>query len=354
MLRLFAVLIAFLIAKSAAQESANFNQTYEGTTKPNGELTIYKYSFPSSNVVRVWIHSENAVTETPVMGVFRERHSIISAQLPFVLQKHTYKSVARILCPFIGNDTTGNDTRSNETMDSLSVEISSGSSTPVDYMINATLIDDFRLQIGERINRSASPSEPSIVRYRFQNDTDSVLVTVDSDDDICMTVTIQSVDECPVFDMESNIFFSGIRQTMIRKAYIPVHHRILKDFYIVFIARPDDRDCIKEKKPSDQSQPRLKKFSVTVENLVNDTSYWLPLSVTVAAIVTVYVLAFFYMAAVAKIERNDWLNHGKAIVEEAARAGEDNNAATHLHEGEENVEDNQEASEIAAEGSNVE
>lgn len=96
------------------------------------------------------------------MAVFREKQSIVSVQLPIILENnHRYQKLAQVLCPFVGNDTdedannktqevTGNETKQraidDDTKDSLTVEISSASSTPVEYVLNATLLDDFDLR----------------------------------------------------------------------------------------------------------------------------------------------------------------------------------------------------------------
>jgi len=38
-----------------------------------------------------------------------------------------------------------------------------------------------------------SPAEPRFYAFNFTNSTDTVLLRVDSDDDICMTVSIQNM-----------------------------------------------------------------------------------------------------------------------------------------------------------------
>jgi hypothetical protein len=91
--------------------------------------------------VRVWLESENATRDSPVMAVFREKRSIVSAQLPITLQKdHQYNTIVQVLCPFVANGTSklGDS-------DSLTVEVSSSSSTPIEFVLNATLLDNFVL-----------------------------------------------------------------------------------------------------------------------------------------------------------------------------------------------------------------
>lgn len=59
---------------------------------------------------------------------------------------------------------------------------------------------------------TASPSEPGMVRFRMKEGLDSVLLMVESDDDLCMTVTIQNVDEVPIFNFS--------RQFLVKSSFL--------------------------------------------------------------------------------------------------------------------------------------
>lgn len=105
--------------------------------------------------------------------------------------------------------------------------------------------------IGDPRNVTISPAEPIYYNYNF-NDEDkvsSVLVQVDSDSEICMTMSIQnttvfrfssnftmisstlvnkrflsfcSVFQCPVFDLERNVQYSGYWQTVSRRGGVTI------------------------------------------------------------------------------------------------------------------------------------
>nr|CAD7571329.1 unnamed protein product [Timema californicum] len=65
-----------------------------------------------------------------------------------------------------------------------------------------------------------SPAEPRYFSFKFLNDgRDTVLLRVDSPDDLCMTVSIQNI-SCPVFDLEKNVLFEGYWQSMSRRGGI--------------------------------------------------------------------------------------------------------------------------------------
>lgn len=81
-----------------------------------------------------------------------------------------------------------------------------------------------------------SASEPTYYQFLFPGEVTNVLLTVTSDDDICMSVSIQNLTvknellliqlvtdlsfiftQCPVFDMDSDIKYEGIWQTLMNK-----------------------------------------------------------------------------------------------------------------------------------------
>jgi len=64
-------------------------------------------------------------------------------------------------------------------------------------------------------------ASPRFFRFDFPNDVETVLVVLLSSDDYCMTLSIQKP-QCPVFDEESNIRYTGYWQTFRKKAGITI------------------------------------------------------------------------------------------------------------------------------------
>lgn len=110
---------------------------------------------------------------------------------------------------------------------------------------------------GGKRNVQISPSQPIYYGYTFpgQAESSSVIVHVQSDSDICMTFSIQNTTvsmnsynfwncinvslyflfQCPVFDLERNIQFSGYWQTVNQQGGITVPVNIfLVKIYIFF------------------------------------------------------------------------------------------------------------------------
>lgn len=66
-----------------------------------------------------------------------------------------------------------------------------------------------------------TPPEPKYYQYMFDNNTDSVVVKVESDDRLCLLFSIQDT-HCPVFDLVRNVEFTGEYQSVTKKGAITV------------------------------------------------------------------------------------------------------------------------------------
>uniref|UniRef100_A0A914WGB4 SID1 transmembrane family member 1 n=1 Tax=Plectus sambesii TaxID=2011161 RepID=A0A914WGB4_9BILA len=297
---------------------ANLNQLYTNATEPNGVLSIYKYQVKQSQVVRVYLHSDNSSSVRPLLAVFREQRAVLSVQLPIRLEKnYFYDTVARTLCPF-GNETLPANVGTDESAGAMTVELSCFSPTPVSYSLKAYLLDNFELTLGEQMSLSASPSQPVYLRYRIPKRLDSVVVIVKSNDEICMTVSIQMIG-CPVFDLDNNVIFSGMHQTMTKQGAVPIQRSNLDDFYIVFVVKPNDDICSEMMSIQPASGPvhldtRIKNFTVVIHELPTDSAYLVPMGVAVAAILVIYVLAFVHVSWVSIRDRRRWEEEGRAAV----------------------------------------
>ncbi|CAH2242541.1 jg4745, partial [Pararge aegeria aegeria] len=71
----------------------------------------------------------------------------------------------------------------------------------------------------------------------------SVLLMIDSDDDVCAFVSIQN-NSCPVFDNEKDMLYQGYYFTMTNKGGITITKSMFpRGFYIVFVVKESDEDC---------------------------------------------------------------------------------------------------------------
>ncbi|KAF7404761.1 hypothetical protein HZH66_003667 [Vespula vulgaris] len=184
--------------------SANYTQNYNASINSTIE---YVFLYPTKNntllkTARIQVQSD-ATSDLPLIVVVRQDRGILSWQIPLIIE-----SMIKIL--FLVTEET-----------------------------------DFNIRLNEKRSVEISPSEPIYYSYIFpeESQSSSVIVSVESDNDICMTFSIQNV-SCPVFDLERNIEFSGHWQTISQKGGITVSKEAYPfGFFIVLVVKGDDTDC---------------------------------------------------------------------------------------------------------------
>lgn len=80
------------------------------------------------------------------------------------------------------------------------VAVSTSNIANIDVSVVASEQTEFYAEAEETYSITISPSQPQYVYYKFtENDTDTVLIEIDSEDDVCLTVSVQdsSVRNCP-------------------------------------------------------------------------------------------------------------------------------------------------------------
>ncbi|XP_075707365.1 SID1 transmembrane family member 1 [Rhinoderma darwinii] len=95
------------------------------------------------------------------------------------------------------------------------------------------------------LNFSASPSQPQYFLYSFPEGVDSVIIKVKSAETFpCAVVSVQDI-TCPVYDMDHNVEFNGVYQSMTKKAAITIQRKDFPkgEFYTVFVIKPEDYAC---------------------------------------------------------------------------------------------------------------
>lgn len=72
------------------------------------------------------------------------------------------------------------------------LSVSTSSANDLDVSIVATEQTEFYVELEKNYSVTISPSQPQYVYYKFaEEDSDTVLVEIDSEDDVCLTVSIQ-------------------------------------------------------------------------------------------------------------------------------------------------------------------
>ncbi|XP_018401340.1 PREDICTED: SID1 transmembrane family member 1-like [Cyphomyrmex costatus] len=222
---------------------ANYEHTYNKTINATVE---YVFLYPASNVTletaRITIES-NATHSLPLIIVVRQTTGILSWQIPLLvnsadLDTVIYNKTSRTLCSTKYYRYAQNDD------EYVIVGISTASHENITFSISVVEVTDFYLSSGNKVEVQISPSEPIYYGYIFsKQENSSVIVRVESDNDICMTVSVQNT-SCPVFDLERNIEFSGHWQTVSRRGGITVPREAYPlGFFVILVVKGEDTDC---------------------------------------------------------------------------------------------------------------
>ncbi|MBN3304198.1 SIDT1 protein, partial [Amia calva] len=223
------------------------------------------------DAVRVYVSSSSEDLRYPVVFVVRQQKAVLSWQVPLVLRglyqrMYTYQEVSRTLCPL---EPLSEEVTSEQF---LFVDVASMAPFNVHYELLVTRVSHFTLETGVMFNFSATPSQPRYFLYEFPVDMDSVVIEVMSlRGQPCAVVSVQDI-VCPVYDLDYNVEFIGVYQSMTVKAAITVQRKDFPGgkFYVVFVIKPEDYTCggsfpsMKGKGNHTWNQERIKDLSVTI------------------------------------------------------------------------------------------
>ncbi|XP_078051216.1 SID1 transmembrane family member 1 [Augochlora pura] len=299
---------------------AEYGKAYEFIINTTVE---YVFLYHTDNVTwmetsRIDVES-NATHDRPLIVVVRQKRQILSWEIPLVVTSNYFNNVAynktsRTLCStknYEGEYEEGDE-------EFITVSISTASHKNIFYRLNVTKDLDFYLRSGEKRSVSISPSEPNYYGYTSLKEakSSSVIVNVESGNDICMTVSIQNT-SCPVFDLERNIEFTGVWQTVTRKGAITVPKEAYPlGFFVVLVVKGDDSDCVGS--PS-MISVRNKDVILNIVDSVTKQDYLIASGVAMSVI---FIFLFTYIVSTIVIN----IKRGRKISEEILNGQEEENS----------------------------
>ncbi|CAF0800479.1 unnamed protein product [Adineta ricciae] len=258
-----------------------------------------QYSFTPSTTVRVTTSMKYDIKQdAPILVVVRQIRGIVSWTLPYAFSNGMlYSSVARILC--IYNE--ANRTRPHT--GTVFIEISTSNMNLIDYSIQIDNVKEYSLQEGVKTQFTVSPSMPVYYSYKFPPHIKSVFIEIQSKDDLCTSVSVQSFD-CPVYDVNEIGVKQGHYQTMSKSASFNVYSNEFPnrdEFLTVFSVKPVDVDCLNSKE-SATIQPagfidiqRTKNVTITIHSTAYYSYLMITIFVTLGIFALVYIIAFIIM-----------------------------------------------------------
>ncbi|CAK1546497.1 unnamed protein product [Leptosia nina] len=235
---------------------------------------------------RVTVASDFANRTYPLFITARQQKGVFSWQLPMIVQTFNgleqFTNISRTLCPHNNIFSEDEDTCHVTTLNTPIVHLTSSSPDPISVTILVETVQDFYIKLNTTTNLTTTPSQPKYYFYPFDQRKNkivdlatqrerkkylcmsgeksflnrnlerdygwlsrpkSVILMIESDDDICALVSIQNF-SCPVFDNERDILYDGYYLTMTRRGGITLTQDMFPTgFYIVFIVKTSDEDC---------------------------------------------------------------------------------------------------------------
>ncbi|XP_015505027.1 SID1 transmembrane family member 2 isoform X4 [Parus major] len=225
-------------------KEAQFNNTYTDWVDAN-LLNIYAFNHSvrrnRTEGVRVSVNVLSDHKDQPVLFVVRQKEAVVSFQVPLILRglyqrKYAYQEVSRTLCQ--------PQTKAEVETQHFYVDVST-LSLNTSYQLRVTRVENFVLRTNERFSFNATAAQPQYFKYEFPEEVDSVIVKVTSAMAFpCSVISIQDI-LCPVYDLDNNVAFIGMYQTMTKKAAITVQKKDFPShsFYVVVVVKTEDEAC---------------------------------------------------------------------------------------------------------------
>ncbi|XP_050664657.1 SID1 transmembrane family member 1-like isoform X2 [Leptidea sinapis] len=320
------------------------NKNTEYIMKFAGDLEAY------DTPARIIVASDFANRTYPLFVTARQQKGVFSWQLPMLVQTlgglEQFTNISRTLCPHNNIFSEDEDTCDVSTQNTPIVHLTSSSPDPIKVTIVVETVEDFYIKLNSTTNLTSTPSQPKYYFYPFDQGPKmdlavrrerknymcnnegslrkyverrnldkpygwlsrpkSVILLIESDDDICAVVSIQNF-SCPVFDNERDILYDGYYLTMTRRGGITLTQDTFPlGFYIVFIVKTSDEDCTGSD-ASNKTLPkvaqyfgwddtidvptndgRIKRFSFKVIETISYQEY-----IKAAGVVLVFFLSFY-------------------------------------------------------------
>ncbi|NWI37803.1 SIDT2 protein, partial [Picathartes gymnocephalus] len=230
--------------RDVQEKEAQFNTTYIDWVDAN-LLNIYAFNHSvrrnRTEGVRVSVNVLSDHKDRPVLFVVRQKEAVVSFQVPLILRglyqrKYAYQEVSRTLCQ--------PQTKAEVETQHFYVDVST-LSLNTSYQLRVTRVENFVLRTNERFSFNATAAQPQYFKYEFPEELDSVIVKVTSAMAFpCSVISIQDI-LCPVYDLDNNVAFIGMYQTMTKKAAITVQKKDFPShsFYVVVVVKTEDEAC---------------------------------------------------------------------------------------------------------------
>ncbi|KAF2901357.1 hypothetical protein ILUMI_04829 [Ignelater luminosus] len=277
MAKLF-IILAFIVHLSRLQA----NETEEGeyktinkrgvcstditlTVNSKKEYVIHFKKSTSLYPYTVFASSNQSNEDYPVFVMVRQQRQATSWEIPLLVKSRegmlSFSNTSRTLChnninsiaqisgrKLHGNIGSSDSLQRNGFYKHLTISVSTVCNVPVNVTIRVEEQTNFYIEQEKNYSMIISPSQPKYFYYKYNKTEDSenakpVILEVDSNDDTCLTMSIQNA-TCPVFDLNEDITYEGKYETIKKRGGVIIKkHEYPQGFFIVFVAKGDNYDC---------------------------------------------------------------------------------------------------------------
>jgi len=227
---------------------------------------LFEYTFNKNEVgdssLRVYIESDESKISAPVLIVVRYEKGVLSWQLPLEILDQdfatevVYTAANRTICP----EDVWMDGKGDQR---ITISISTASKKPMSFSMSLYLQPEFKILMNQNYTTHLTPSAPQFFQFLWPDDVDTAIIHVTSEQDYCMIMSVQNI-TCPVLDLNKNVFFDGLYQTVDLKTGMSItRDRYPKGIHLVFVEMGTRINCFfdSNKLPDDIT---------TLESLKND------------------------------------------------------------------------------------
>uniref|UniRef100_A0A8C1N7A7 SID1 transmembrane family, member 2 n=1 Tax=Cyprinus carpio TaxID=7962 RepID=A0A8C1N7A7_CYPCA len=215
-------------ASVVIQRDAQFDVTYDDTVTSDNQ-TIYSYNHTVSRNktegVRVSVELLSESAQSPVLFVVRQKQAVLSFQVPLILRglyqrKYQYTQVGRTLCQ--------PPTKALAETQFFYLDVRSHQQG-VGLLFRKVMLFSSLHRTDKKFSFNATPSQPQ------RRSGVRVVISV------CVSRSVQ----CPVYELDNNVAFIGMYQTMTTTAAITVQRKDFpsNSFYVVVVVKTEDEAC---------------------------------------------------------------------------------------------------------------
>ncbi|EFX79804.1 hypothetical protein DAPPUDRAFT_104073 [Daphnia pulex] len=168
-----------------------------------------------------------------------------------------YSSASRQLCTERNNVTVKHE---------FILGVSTSNPQNLSVIASVTPVKDFVVKLDGNGTVTLAASEPKYYQFLFPVNVTHVLLTVKSDDDYCMLVSVQNLSE---------LRYGGIRQTLMNKTGMAIsvsdieygkdnygRERFPDGFFVVFVVKADDYECTGKRTASSPTRKKTVHFAI--------------------------------------------------------------------------------------------